>query len=203
MAMAGSKMYVSGVELSRMGQNMHLARYPIHWHLGGEGQGQYIRNSAIHDTYSRCVTVHGTNNVLVENNVTFNTVGHCFFLEDAVETGNQFVHNLAIQTKCHPDGKPCVPTDLTLAHQSPAGQSANDILIPSDNTAASFWITNPDNDLPGQRRRGVRGDRLLDRLAAASHRGAFSRTRAARLSGPGARNCASSAATPPTPTSTG
>jgi cell migration-inducing and hyaluronan-binding protein len=145
MAMAGSRMFVSGVELNRMGQNMHLARYPIHWHLGGEGQGQYIENSSIHDTYSRCVTVHGTNNVRVENNVTFNNVGHCFFLEDAVETGNQFIHNLAILTKCHPDGKPCVPTDLTLAHQSPAGQSAPDILIPSDNTAASFWITNPDN----------------------------------------------------------
>jgi cell migration-inducing and hyaluronan-binding protein len=128
-----------------MGQNMHLARYPIHWHLGGEGQGQYVENSSIHNTYSRCVTVHGTNNVRVENNVTFNNVGHCFFLEDAVETGNQFIHNLAILTKCHPDGKPCVPTDLTLAHQSPAGQSAPDILIPSDNTAASFWITNPDN----------------------------------------------------------
>src|SRR5439155_25619794 len=42
MAMAGSKMYVSGVELNRMGQNMHLARYPIHWHIGGDGQGQYI-----------------------------------------------------------------------------------------------------------------------------------------------------------------
>ncbi|HZF45576.1 MAG TPA: G8 domain-containing protein, partial [Sphingomonadaceae bacterium] len=37
MAMAGSKMYVSGVELNRMGQHMHLARYPIHWHLIGEG----------------------------------------------------------------------------------------------------------------------------------------------------------------------
>src|SRR5579862_2736359 len=93
MAMTGSKMYVSGVELNRMGQNMHLARYPIHFHILGEGQGQYIENSSIHDTYSRCVTVHGTNNVRVENNVTYNTVGHCFFLEDAVETGNQFVHN--------------------------------------------------------------------------------------------------------------
>ena len=49
MAMAGSKMYVSGVELNRMGQNMHLARYPIHWHLVGDGQGQYIENSSIHD----------------------------------------------------------------------------------------------------------------------------------------------------------
>ena len=145
MAMAGSRMYVSGVELARMGQNMHLARYPIHWHVLGDADGQYIENSSIHDTYSRCVTIHGTNDVLIKNNVTYNTVGHCFFMEDAVEHGNRFIHNLAMQTKCHPDGKPCVPTNLALAHQSNAGQSAKDILIPSDNTASSFWITNPDN----------------------------------------------------------
>jgi cell migration-inducing and hyaluronan-binding protein len=151
MAMVGSKMYVSGVELNRMGQNMHLARYPIHWHLVGDGQGQYIENSSIHDSYSRCVTVHGTNNVRVENNVAFNTVGHCYFLEDAVETGNQFIHNLGMKTKCHPDGKPCVPTNLGPIGSEgkpvfdPAGQSAKDILIPSDNTASTFWITNPDN----------------------------------------------------------
>ena len=48
-------------------------------------------------------------------------------------------------TKCHPDGKACVPTNLTLAHQSTDGQKAKDILLPSDNTASSFWITNPDN----------------------------------------------------------
>jgi cell migration-inducing and hyaluronan-binding protein len=151
MAMAGSKMYVSGVELNRMGQNMHLARYPIHWHLLGEGQGQYIENSSIHDSYNRCVTVHGTNDVRVENNVTYNTVGHCYFLEDAVETGNQFIHNLGMMTKCHPDGKPCVPTNLGPIGSEgkvvfdPAGQNAKDVLIPSDNTAATFWITNPDN----------------------------------------------------------
>ncbi len=149
MAMPGSQVHISGAELYRMGQNMHLARYPMHWHILGEGAGQYIRNSAIHDTYSRCVTVHGTNNVTVQNNVTYNTVGHCFFLEDAVEHGNQFVHNLGILTKCHPDGKPCVPTDLTLAHQSTEGQKAKDILIPSDNTASTFWITNPDNTYVG------------------------------------------------------
>ncbi|MGC2332301.1 MAG: G8 domain-containing protein [Candidatus Acidiferrales bacterium] len=151
MAVAGSKMYVSGVELNRMGQNMHLARYPIHWHLVGEGKGQYIENSAIHDSYSRCVTVHGTNDVRVENNVAYNTVGHCYFLEDGVETGNEFIHNLGMMTKCHPDGKPCVPTNLGpfgsegSKNFDVAGQSAKDILIPSDNTASTFWITNPDN----------------------------------------------------------
>ncbi|MXO59811.1 hypothetical protein GRI89_09690 [Altererythrobacter salegens] len=151
MAMAGAKMYVSGVELYRMGQNMHLARYPIHWHIIGKASGQYIENASIHDTYSRCVTVHGTDDVRVENNVTFNTVGHCFFLEDAVEVGNKFVHNLGIWTKCHPDNSPCVPTNLGPAGSggnfasSQAGQAAKDVLLPSDNTAAMFWITNPDN----------------------------------------------------------
>jgi cell migration-inducing and hyaluronan-binding protein len=150
MAMAGTQVHVSGVELSRMGQHLHLARYPMHWHVLGEGQGQYLQNSSIHDTYSRCVTVHGTNNVRVENNVTFNTVGHCFFLEDAVETGNQFVRNLGILTKCHPT-LPCEPTHLGPAGLASAGgrgatgQSSRQILIPSDNTASTFWITNPDN----------------------------------------------------------
>jgi hypothetical protein len=40
MAMPSSHMYVEGVELNRMGQNMHLARYPIHWHLVGDAKGQ-------------------------------------------------------------------------------------------------------------------------------------------------------------------
>ncbi|HEY2011989.1 MAG TPA: hypothetical protein VGH38_00750, partial [Bryobacteraceae bacterium] len=148
MAMNGSRMFVDGVELNRMGQNMHLARYPIHWHLIGDAQGQYIRNSAIHDTYSRCVTVHGTNYLDIVNNVTYNNIGHCFFLEDAVEHDNQFVHNLGILTRCHPDA-PCVATNLAAAGENrPAGrngQNAKDILIPSDNTASTFWITNPDN----------------------------------------------------------
>jgi len=154
MAMAGSQMRVSGVELSRMGQHLTLARYPIHWHLGGEGAGQYIRNAAIHDTYSRCVTVHGTNNLSIENNVTYNTVGHCFFMEDGIETGNQFIGNLAIQTKCHPT-LDCVPMNLAAngekaqyANAAAARQASfhsGNTLLPSDNTAASFWITNPDN----------------------------------------------------------
>jgi cell migration-inducing and hyaluronan-binding protein len=154
MAMPTSKMFVEGVELNRMGQNLTLARYPIHWHLVGDALGQYIRNAAIHDTFNRCVTVHGTNDLRVENNVTYNTVGHCFFMEDGIEHGNQFVHNLAIQTKCH-TSQPCVPTNLAAAGERAGfddrqgvratGQTSKEVLLPSDNTVSSFWITNPDN----------------------------------------------------------
>src|ERR1700761_6764597 len=161
MAMVGSRMFVDGVEFNRMGQNLTLARYPIHWHLVGDAQGQYIRNASLHDTYNRCVTVHGTNFLRVENNVTYNTVGHCFFLEDGIEHGNQFVHNLAIQVKCHtskacmptnlaPNGEaggsnPLAPTNENRAAYRAASMSGKDTLLPSDNTVAAFWITNPDN----------------------------------------------------------
>ncbi|HHX83285.1 MAG TPA: transmembrane domain-containing protein, partial [Pseudomonadaceae bacterium] len=147
MAMPGSRMYVEGVELTRMGQNLTLARYPIHWHLVGDAQGQYVRNAAIHNTYNRCVTVHGTNYLKVENNVTYNTVGHCFFLEDGIEHSNEFISNVGIQTKCH-TSKPCVPTNLApagSAQERGDGQSSPDALIPSDNTVSTFWVTNPDN----------------------------------------------------------
>jgi cell migration-inducing and hyaluronan-binding protein len=152
MAMGASKMFVEGVELNRMGQHMTLARYPIHWHLVGDAKGQYIKNASIHDTYNRCVTVHGTNFLRVENNVTYDIVGHCFFLEDGIEHGNEFVKNLAIQIKCHPS-KACVPTNLAANGEisgnrqaiRQASMSGKDTLLPSDNTVAAYWITNPDN----------------------------------------------------------
>src|SRR6188768_268660 len=155
MAMPSSHMYVEGVELNRMGQHMTLARYPIHWHLVGDAKGQYIRNAAIHDTFNRCVTVHGTNDLRIENNVTYNTIGHCFFLEDGIEHGNEFVRNLAIQTKCHPTRK-CVPTNLAANGDNDYAYEnrmdvrkisfgGKDPLLPSDNTVSSLWITNPDN----------------------------------------------------------
>jgi hypothetical protein len=160
MAMVTSKMYVDGVELNRMGQHMELARYPMHWHLVGEaGKGQYVKNAAIHNTFNRCVTVHGTNDLRIENNVTYNTVGHCFFLEDGIETGNEFISNLAIQTKCHPTLE-CVPTNLASNGENgypyeermavrAISFGGENTLLPSDNTVASYWITNPDNTYIG------------------------------------------------------
>ena len=85
--------------------------------------------------------------------MTYNTVGHCFFLEDGIEHGNEFVHNLAIQIKCH-TSKPCVPTNLGRVRRGHSGrarppdtngQQSKDVLLPSDNTVSAYWITNPDN----------------------------------------------------------
>jgi hypothetical protein len=170
MAMGGSKMFIDGVEFARMGQHLTLARYPIHFHVLGEGKGMYVRNASIHDTYNRCVTVHGTNDLRIENNVTFNTVGHCFFMEDGIEHGNAFIKNLAIQTKCHPT-LDCVPTNIAPNGEMPPlfldraayrkeSFHGGKTLLPSDNTVSSFWITNPDNS-------------YIDNVAAGSDQAGF------------------------------
>lgn len=54
-----------------MGQQL-VGQYPIHFHLAGDldGRGGYnpptsVRDLSIHHTFSRCVTVHGSNGLLV------------------------------------------------------------------------------------------------------------------------------------------
>ena len=170
-------------------------------------KGQYIKNSAIHDTYSRCVTVHGTNYLRVENNVTYNTVGHCFFLEDGVEHGNQFVHNLGILTKCHPS-KPCVPTNLAAAGAS--GRHERQSEWPGlqgcpaslGQHGVDFLDHQSGQHLPRQRGRGFRRERLLDVIAGAPDRVSSKARRSARRPGRVERHSASSRATSPTPTTT-
>lgn len=52
------------------------------------------------DSEQRCIVVHGTNFVMVENNVAYDTRGHCFIAaEDGYETDNTFKDNLGARTK--------------------------------------------------------------------------------------------------------
>ena len=134
--MMGGTSHVEGVELTRMGQRGHLARYPIHWHMMGDAPGQYARGNSIWHSYSRCVTVHGTNAVTVANNVCYDHAGHGFFLEDGIETGNTFSGNLGVLTRIPPEGKRLLPTDAT---------------------PATFWMTNPDNVWRGNVAAGSEG----------------------------------------------
>jgi len=124
MAIDKGQMYISGVELSRMGQKKAMGRYPVHWHLAGDATGQYIKSSSIHNSYNRCVTIHGTNKLEVSANIAYDNIGHCYFMEDGIETGNLIEGNLGILSK-----------------QPTAGEE----VIPTDKNPATFWITNPDN----------------------------------------------------------
>ncbi|MBM3898536.1 MAG: G8 domain-containing protein [Gemmatimonadetes bacterium] len=128
MILAGATASVLGVELANMGQRGKLGHYPIHWHLAGAVPQQFIRNSAIWRSNNRCVTVHGTRQLEVRDNVCYDHLGHGYFLEDGGETQNALHHNLGVLSR-----RPAVA----------------DRLLPSDDRPATFWVTNPDNSLIG------------------------------------------------------
>lgn len=140
MVMAGGRLRLDAVELHRMGQRGRLARYPVHFHQVGDGGAQsLVSRVSIHHAYHRCVTIHGTNGVLVEDVAAFRTYGHCFFLEDGDETGNELYGNLALQVLRPP---------------------ADDAVLPSDYSylgPAAYWVSNPDNVLVGNVAAGSQG----------------------------------------------
>jgi cell migration-inducing and hyaluronan-binding protein len=126
MFMPGSSIRTEYFATHHMGQAGQLARYPLHWHHAGDATGSYVRGASIHHSFNRCITIHETNNLLLENNVAHDTFGHCFFLEDGSERNNTLDRNLGLTTR-EPEPE----------HQ----------LLPTDDDPATFWITNPDNNL--------------------------------------------------------
>ncbi|KAF0301652.1 Cell surface hyaluronidase [Amphibalanus amphitrite] len=117
---------IENAEFFHMGQQAVIGSYPIHFHmcLDTSSKGVYIRKNSIHHTFSRCLTIHGTHNVTVENNMAFDHFGHCYFLEDGGEQHNTFKKNLGFGTR-------------------------PGTLLPTDafGRVSTFWITNPDNAL--------------------------------------------------------
>jgi len=149
MIMSGSKGYASGVEFYRMGQKSLLGRYPWHWHLTGDVDGQYVKNSSIHRSFNRVLTIHTTNNALVEDNVAYDHIGNGYFLENGDETGNQFIHNLGILTLAAAPGEEVQPYDSLHA------EGTNSPLLLR--LPATYWITHPDNHFIGNACGGSEG----------------------------------------------
>ncbi|MEM9045369.1 MAG: SdrD B-like domain-containing protein [Pseudomonadota bacterium] len=137
MVMHGAMQHIDGAEFTRVGQEDILGRYPIHWHLNGDSEGQFVTNSSIHHSYQKGATIHGTSNLLFENNVIFDHIGHGVFLEDGAETGNQILGNIVFGTKASESGLP-IPTDR--------------------DEPTSYWIENPENILIGNIAGGSEGN---------------------------------------------
>ena len=122
-ALEGFKSYnIRGAELRYMGQNQILSRYPIHFHMAHDtrrdGKSMKISGNSIRDSFSRCITIHGSHHVQVVDNVAKNHFGHCIFIEDGGEKETVIEGNLVLGTK--------------------KGE-----LTQSDNAATSYWITSP------------------------------------------------------------
>lgn len=102
-----------------------LGRYAIHFHMIGTVHSSLIKGNAIHHSYNRAVTTHGVHYFKVVENFAYNTMGHSFFVEDAIETNCVYDGNLSIKTR------------------------ASNSFLNTDQTPGGFWITNANNILIG------------------------------------------------------
>jgi hypothetical protein len=145
MIMTSSTAYFSGVELYNMGQKARLGRYPFHWHLlGAKGAGQYFKNSSVHRSYNRAITIHGTESTLVDNNFFYDHIGHGVFLENGGERFNVIRRNVTLLTKRPLPGEEVTPSD-------------NQFDQVQNRTPASYWITNPQNTFEDNVAAGTQG----------------------------------------------
>ncbi|KAM4676367.1 cell migration-inducing and hyaluronan-binding protein isoform 1-T2 [Discoglossus pictus] len=145
--------HIEGAELKHMGQQT-MGHYPIHFHTvgdvdekGGYSKPTYVKDVSIHHAFSRCVTVHGTNGLLVKDVVGYDTLGHCFFTEDGPEERNTFDHCLGLLIKAGTllpsdrDNKMC----KTITEGSYPGYVAKP--RQDCNAVSTFWMANPNNNL--------------------------------------------------------
>uniref|UniRef100_A0A672P7Q1 Cell migration inducing hyaluronidase 1 n=1 Tax=Sinocyclocheilus grahami TaxID=75366 RepID=A0A672P7Q1_SINGR len=145
--------HIEGVELKHMGQQS-MGHYPVHFHMngdvdekGGYNPPTYVKDLSIHHTFSRCVTIHGTNGLLVKDVVGYDALGHCFFTEDGPEERNTFDHCLGLLVKASTllpsdrDSKMC--RDIT------SGAYPGYVAKPRQDCSATstFWMANPNNNL--------------------------------------------------------
>ncbi|XP_023933414.1 cell surface hyaluronidase [Lingula anatina] len=142
--------HLSGVEFFNMGQQIP-GSYPIHFHmcgdvdeLGGYTNPTWVKDLSIHHSFSRCVTIHATNGLLVQNVVGYDALGHCFFLEDGNEQRNTLDHNLGLLTKpgtilpSDRNTKMCkAMKDNVIAGYTPSPGGCNAV--------TTFWIAHPNN----------------------------------------------------------
>jgi len=124
----GGTLHASSVAFEGLGRRGELGAYPIHFHLTGDARTSFVENSSILHSNNRCVTVHGSSGVTVRGNVAFDTIGHCYFLEDGIETANVFEGNLGMLTRA---------------------AAPRRAILTSDEKPATFWITNPANRVAG------------------------------------------------------
>ncbi len=78
-----------------------IGHYPVHFHMARKTpqpsdptQMPYVRDSSIHDSMTRWITVHATQGMTIARNVGYQSIGHGFYLEDATEVNNKLYANL-------------------------------------------------------------------------------------------------------------
>lgn len=140
---------VQGVEFFQMGQGGRLGHYPIHFHHARKTPPEtFVKDSSIHDSMTRWIVLHGTQDVTLARNVGYKSIGHGFYLEDGTEINNTLLANLGIFARAAVDNvqNPRKVPGI-LAAPDLHGTSGENVPFRSDyDHPTVFWIMNGWND---------------------------------------------------------
>lgn len=110
---------ISYAEFRHLGKKNVLGKYAIHFHLCRDTmRGSFLVGNSVWDSDNRWITIHGTDYLVVRDNVGYKSVGHGFFLEDGTEVYNLLDRNLAVGAK---RGKPLPKQALPFDQNEGAG----------------------------------------------------------------------------------
>jgi RNA polymerase sigma factor (sigma-70 family) len=110
---------ISYAEFRHLGKEGVLGRYALHYHLCGDTmRGSFVIGASIWDSANRWLAIHGTNYLIVRDNVGYRSKGHGFFLEDGTEVYNVLDRNLAVGAR---PAKPLPKQALAFDHNDGAG----------------------------------------------------------------------------------
>src|SRR5216684_4468929 len=152
---------LQGVEFYQLGQGGSIMHYPVHFHLARRTPQPakkspplppitFVKDSSIHDSMTRWITLHGTQGVLLARNVGYLSIGHGYYLEDGTETDNQLYSNIGIFARAAVDNAQNprqVPGILTRKDNNIGAAGFDNFPYFSDSNHPSvFWIMNGQND---------------------------------------------------------
>lgn len=147
---------MSGVELYQLGQGGKIGHYPVHFHHARRTtEGTFVRDTSIHDSNTRWIVLHGTQDLTLQRNVGYKSIGHGFYLEDGTEINNKLIGNVGVFARAAIDNEqnPRKIPGILAAKQAKAWDPNPNLLVDeavpfySDfDHPAVFWIMNAWNE---------------------------------------------------------
>ena len=147
-----TKVQIQGVEFKQLGQGGMLARSPLQF-LGvfDPPDDTFVRDCSIHDSMTRWIELRGAQNLLIERNVGYKSIGHGY-MSAGHEANNTYRANIGIYARPaikYPDNPRRVPGVYAAtpdSRNSRDGIDVKDMATQSDYvTPAVFLIANPYN----------------------------------------------------------
>ncbi|KAM3136087.1 hypothetical protein pb186bvf_011892 [Paramecium bursaria] len=122
-----TQIQIQYTEFINGGQTYYQGRHPIYFKQNNDLTGSFLVGNSIYNNNARCIVLNQVQNIIIQNNICFNTQGHSIYFLSGLETNNKLYNNLIINTK--------TSNQLSQSDVSPSG----------------MLITNPQNVIKGNR----------------------------------------------------